>query len=137
MSLEEEIREKFGKMQDISKERLRPPMAPIASEKSGMGLVHAEHPNRSASTVGSTDSELAIDFNAIADASEFRRFIYWIRTGKVFRGSNEKLTIELNKTQEELDIVKLMKKQQKPIFMSVMNEYEAKLAKIRGRKDED
>jgi len=93
----------------VAIERLRPPPEPIIS------------------------SDIDLDFNAIANASEFRRFVYWIRTGKVFRGSNEKLDIELKKTQEDLDIVKLMKKQQRPIFMGVMNEYKDKLVKLKER----
>lgn len=90
---------KFHRMQEIAIERLHPPIAP----KEDIDL--REY-------IGFVDRDIKeiddIDWDAISHASEFRRFIYWIRTGKVFRGSNDMLDIELKKTQKTINTVRRM-----------------------------
>ncbi len=65
-----------------------------------------------------------IDFSKIANSSEFKRFIYFIRVGTTFRGSNAKLDIELKKSEEKINIVKDLNKGN---FRDVMNEFKEKL----------
>ena len=119
----------FKKMQKISLERLTPPMAPkpIASEQSveaantleSMGHVHVcDLP------IG-TDSTQAIDFNAIANSSEFQRFIYLLLTGKTHRGSAVKLKRDIKNTQENINFVNSYK--------GVMSEFKAKVERMRKK----
>ena len=77
-----------------------------------------------------------IDYKAISEASEFRRFIYWIRTGKVFRGSNEALTTELNKTQKDINIIKGLRNTN-PHYGDVVKEFKALLQKRRLDNNEN
>jgi len=147
MSLEEDIRKKFGKMQDISISRLHPPMdpKPIVSEKEEcVGSI----PQASSVSDGSpheiSSSKPAIDFNNMpktywiwCDRLETKRTWYHARFDKVHRGSVESLKRDVQERDQELDIVQILKKKQAPIFMDVMNEYKTKVAKLRGRKDEN
>ena len=130
MSLEEEIRKKFGKMQKVAIERLHPPMAPIVSEKSveDISEIEKDSPQQS-------DSKLAIDWKAMSDASEFRRFVYWIRTGQVFRGSNNKLDEDLWKTQDDINMVRELKRidPNASNFGDVMKEYKDKVRRLREK----
>jgi len=119
----------FGK----KKEALTPPRAPIVSEKSvedtsDEGKVSPQQ----------TDSKLTIDFNNMprtywkwCDRLETKRTWYHARFDKVHRGTVESLKKDVEERDEELDIVKLMKKQQKPLFSAVMNEFKLKMEKIK------
>ena len=135
MSLEDEIRKKFGKMQKISLERLQPPKAlppelmekiksydikPISSEKSVLrdkirDLV--EKPSKD------TDSRLGIDYETIARSSEFQRFIYFLLTGKTHRGKQ----VDLRR-----DVTAKMTKFRGSGMGDVINEFKAKVARLRG-----
>jgi len=92
------------------------------------GRLTAE-PTRAVEKPRLTDSKLAIDFKAIADASEFRRFIYWIRTGQVFRGSNEKLDEALWNTQNDIETVRELRKTNPHArdMGAVVNEFKSKV----------
>ena len=86
-----------------------------------------------------TDSKLFIDFNNMpntywrwCDRLETKRTWYHARFDKVHRGTVESLKKDVEERDEELDIVKLMKKQQKPLFSAVMNEFKEKLEKIKN-----
>ncbi|MFW9874497.1 MAG: hypothetical protein ACFFG0_15430 [Candidatus Thorarchaeota archaeon] len=47
-------------------------------------------------------------FYDMAIASEFRRFVYWIRTGKTHRGSNLTLNKDLEVHRQKMEIVQQM-----------------------------
>lgn len=101
MSLKDEI-------QDIlhpEKKDLHPPRAPIVSETE-LDISRGTHDETSVSKDVSTYSTLAIDFNAIAKASEFQRFIYWILTGQTFRGSNKALKMKMRGVQNKVQLVR-------------------------------
>ena len=122
-----------NKMYEIAVERLHPP---IASEKSDEGNVLGSFENVSVlNSSGTTDSKLAIDWKAMSDASEFRRFVYWIRTGQVFRGSNNKLDEDLWKTQDDINMVRELKRidPNASNFGDVMKEYKDKVRRLREK----
>ena len=150
MSLEEDIRKKFGKMQKVAIERLHPPMAPkvinrvelsvredyykeISSEKS-VGGGSSDFEGLLPSDI-TTDSRLGIDWKAMSDASEFRRFVYWVRTGQVFRGSNNKLDEDLWKTQQDINDIREIKRIDPNArnFRGVMNEFKSKVERMRKK----
>lgn len=85
----------------------------------------------------STDSKPTIDFLAIANASEFRRFIYWIRTGKVHRGSNDQLKEDLRETQKDIETIKELRKIDPNArnFGNVINEFKDKVERLRKRNE--
>ena len=138
MSLEEEIRKKFGKMQKVAIERLHPPMAPkvinrvelsvredhykeISSEKS-VGGGSSDFEGLLPSDI-TTDSKLGIDYEKIARSSEFQRFIYFILTGKTHRGSLQKLKQE----------VKIVKSKYESAYKGVMSEFKSKVERMRKK----
>ena len=49
-----------------------------------------------------------IDFEYIAKSSEFKRFIYFMYTGKTHRGTIKQLDQEIKRTKENLEIVNEM-----------------------------
>ena len=135
MSLEEEIRKKFGKMQKVAIERLRPPMAPkplkhvfnqelemdlqpLPSETSRIGNLSDLETGKIAG-----DSKLGIDYEKIARSSEFQRFIYFILTGKTHRGSLQKLKQE----------VKIVKSKYESAYKGVMSEFKSKVERMRKK----
>ena len=79
MSLEEDIRKKFGKRQEVSLDSLHPPMAPkpIVSETLDSGRIQGESRTALPSNlkVATSDSKLAIDFSYLANNSSFQRGI--------------------------------------------------------------
>ena len=140
MSLEDEIRKKFGKMQKISLDRLTPPMAPlkhifdqeyemefkpISSEQSetpkGGSLTKVTGSTRETSL---TDSKLGIDYEEIARSSEFQRFIYFLLTGKTHRGKQ----VDLRR-----DVTAKMTKFRGSGMGDVINEFKAKVARLREK----
>jgi len=135
MSLEEDIRKKFGKMQKVAIERLRPPMAPkplkhifnqelemdlqpLPSETSRIGNLSDLETGKIAG-----DSKLGIDYEKIARSSEFQRFIYFILTGKTHRGSLQKLKQE----------VKIVKSKYESAYKGVMSEFKSKVERMRKK----
>ena len=142
------------KMQKIAVERLTPPkedpinralmgepdtplsrafMKTIVSEKSSlMTGQQADHLPKvrilqSESTRKSDDSQLAIDFDKIANSSEFKRFIYYIFSGKTHRGSIEKLNKDINKMQNDvrksMDFKKVVEDIKKGVILAPMGSY--------------
>jgi len=120
---------------------LHPPRAPIISEISVPVRIEGEsrtaHPFN-LKGVATTDSKLFIDFNNMpntywtwCDRLETKRTWYHARFDKVHRGTVESLKKDVEERDEELDIVKRMKKQQKPLFSAVMNEFKEKLEKLK------
>ena len=149
----------FKKMQKVAKERLhKPPMAPkvinrvelsvredhykeIASETPDSVAPLGEEGNKL--TVQSTDSKLAIDFNNLdpkyqkwALSLETQRHYYYTKFGKVHRKDRIEVKKDLEEKEIELDAIEVMKKQKTPAFIGVINEFKAKVKKLRGRKDE-
>ena len=135
------------KMQKIAVERLTPTYAfidaptevfkeaqkPIVSEKSSLmtGQQDDHLPKvrilQSESTRKSDDSQLAIDFDKIANSSEFKRFIYYIFSGKTHRGSIEKLNKDINKIQTDvrksMDFRKVIEDIKKGVILAPMGSY--------------
>ncbi len=74
-----------------------------------------------------------INFSKIANSSEFKRFIYFIRTGTTFRGSNAKLEVELVKTEEKINIVKELGRGTTSDFKEVVSELKEAIAKRKAR----
>ena len=118
----------FKKMQKVAKERLHPPMAPIASEKSVLKSGDKDSDLPKSVKLTDTDSKLAIDYHRIADLATFERFM--IEAIKIivpgFQGvhtrvSKSKMTKEFNQR-----IVN---------YGSVVKEYEVKLAKIKEKSE--
>ena len=129
----------FKKMQKISLERLTPPKAlppelmekiksydikPISSGKS-VEQVKAESERRSEVSESQeiTDSKLGIDYETIARSSEFQRFIYFLLTGKTHRGKQRDL---------RRDVTVKMTKFRGSGMGDVINEFKAKVARLRG-----
>jgi hypothetical protein len=55
-----------------------------------------------------TDSTLTIDFNKIANSSEFKRFMYYIYTGKTHRGTKDQLDWDIKKKRQEVQEIKAL-----------------------------
>ena len=70
-----------------------------------------------------TNSKPAIDFKAIANSSEFQRFIYYLFTGKTHRGSLERLKKDIIEFKEDTNLVR--------DYKGVMNEFKEKVARLR------
>ncbi len=74
-----------------------------------------------------TASKLAIDFDKIANSSEFKRFIYYIFSGKTHRGSIEKLNKDINKMQNDvrksMDFKKVVEDIKKGVILAPMGSY--------------
>jgi len=111
-----------------------PPRAPIISEKSV-----APVDSKGFYSSAETNSKPVIDFTNMpntywkwCDRLETKRTWYHARFDKVHRGTVENLKRDVEERDEELDIVKLMKKQQKPLFSAVMKEFKEKLEKIKN-----
>ena len=139
MNLEEDIRKKFGEMQDIVVERLHPPMA-IVSEKEGDRRVLASTVNVKPAN-SKTDSKLAIGFNNLdpkyqkwALSLETQRHYYYTKFGKTHRKDTKEVKKDLEEKEIELDAIKVMKKQKTPAFMGVINEFKAKVAKLKEKR---
>ena len=148
MSLEEEIRKKFGKMQKISLERLQPPKAippdlmksimshdikpmikggkreSISSEKGEKGNISLKDGIQQPITKSVLDSKLGIDYETIARSSEFQRFIYFLLTGKTHRGKQVDLRSEVKAK---------MTKFRGSGMGAVINEFKAKVARLREK----
>lgn len=69
------------------------------------------------------NSKPAIDFKAIANSSEFQRFIYYLFTGRTHRGSLERLKKDISEFKEESELVRSYK--------GVMQEFKEKVARLR------
>lgn len=131
----------FKKMQEISLERLHPPMVyvdhdgdaskevilslvddpkPIASDKSGSGLISLSNSSKEVIP----DSKLGIDYETIAKSSEFQRFIYFLLTGKTHRGKQVDLRNEVK--------AKITKFRGSGMG-DVINEFKAKVARLREK----
>ena len=97
MSLLDKL-DKFDKkpeeQKSIGQKDLHPPKAPpMAPPKPPV----AKKEKRESST---SITEFKIDWNKVAQSSDFKRAVYLALEGKSFRGSNEKLEQELNKKIE-------------------------------------
>ena len=79
------------------------------------------------------DPEDNIDYDKIANSSEFKRFICLIRTGKTFRGSNAELEVKLVKTEQQIALVKEIDKGTNGDFKSVVAELKSLFAKHKNR----
>ena len=124
--LEKILDETFGikkpKQIEVSLERLNPPQKPRIEKVS---------------------DALAIDFNNLdpkyqkwALSLETQRHYYYTKFGKTHRKDTKEVKKDLEEKEIELDAIEVMKKEKTPAFMGVINEFKAKLAKIRGRKDD-
>jgi hypothetical protein len=79
-----------------------------------------------------------IDYYALAKSSEFRRFVYMVRTGKTFRGSNDELDKQLSKTQTNINTVQEITRNvrgSKADFKAVMEEFKEVLQRRRDEID--
>lgn len=74
-----------------------------------------------------------IDYDRISNSSEFKRFVYMIRTGKTHRGTKEDLDRKLKDTQEVIDVVKELKRGSTSDYRIVINEMKSKLAKQKAK----
>ena len=74
-----------------------------------------------------------IDFDKIANSSEFKRFIFMIRTGSTFRGSNVELDKKLQKTEQEINFIKEIGRGTHQDFRSVVSELKEALAKRKSK----
>ena len=52
-----------------------------------------------------------INFQMIANSSEFKRFVYFIYTGKTHRGTLEKLDNDIKQIKDNVEIVRAMPKE--------------------------
>lgn len=93
-------------------EDLHPPTAP-KSMVSGSLEIGAEGLNQGVLSdpqgrvqIPYSDLKPTIDFNKIANASEFQRFVYWILTGETFRGSTKALKMKIRHTSEKINMVR-------------------------------
>jgi hypothetical protein len=80
-----------------------------------------------------------IDYEGISRTSEYRRFIYRVKTGHTFRGTNAQLDIELKKftkIEEDIKIIKELSREQKN-YGDVMKEFKDKLKELKKRKQDD
>ena len=104
----------------LSKEKPHPPIAPPKPiQKKDLKPPKQVEPT---SFVNQIINEEDIDFNKIANSSEFKRFIFMIRTGSTFRGSNEELDKKLVKTEQEISIVRELGRGSHQDFREVVNE---------------
>jgi len=116
---------------------LAPPRAPIPI----IGETSVDSSRSTEEVKGSpdaTDSKPIIAFKNLdpkyqkwALSLETQRFYSYTKFGKVSRENIETIKRELQEREMELDIVKLMKRQQKPLFSAVMNEFKEKLEKLK------
>ena len=72
-----------------------------------------------------------IDFTAIANSSEFKRFVYFIYTGKVHRGTLQQLDREIKQTQEAVEIIKEYARGSKADYRAVMKELKERLKEVK------
>lgn len=72
-----------------------------------------------------------IDFTAIANSSEFKRFVYFIYTGKVHRGTLKQLDREIKQTQEAVEVIKELGRGSKADYREVMKELKEKLKEVK------
>jgi hypothetical protein len=72
-----------------------------------------------------------IDFDAIANSSEFKRFIYYLFTGKVHRGSLQKLDEEIKVYKKVAEDVMETMRGSRTDYREVMRELKDVLAKKR------
>ena len=63
-----------------------------------------------------------IDFEYIAKSSEFKRFVYFMYTGKTHRGTIKQLDQEIRRTKENLEIVNEMGRGSKTDMKEVVRE---------------
>ena len=119
-------------LQDIVKENQNKPHPPIAPPKE----LHPPKKIEPISFITQVISQEDIDFNKIANSSEFKRFIYFIRTGTTFRGSNPELDKKLKKTEEEINIVRELGRGSHQDFRDVVKELKENLAKRKAKFEE-
>ena len=74
----------------------------------------------------SIDLELEDWYDDLVRRAMFKRFIFYVRTGKEFRGSNVALDKELKKQVKVIDSVKAN-------FGNVINEFKTKVKKIKSK----
>lgn len=130
--LDEKLEKAFGK-KEVKKEDLHPPMAPpkpiersptpemikIAEERvKPMVIPHGE-----------------IDFEAIANSSEFKRFIYYLFTGKTHRGTIAKLDQEIKVYKKVAEDVMETMRGSKSDYRMVMKELKEKLQEVREKNE--
>ena len=72
-----------------------------------------------------------IDFTAIANSSEFKRFVYFIYTGKVHRGTLQQLDREIKQTQEAVEVVKEFARGSKTDYRECMKELKERLKEVK------
>ena len=128
-------------MEDIlypERKELTPPRAPIGekdrnSNESSLGIISS-----STGETSSTDSKPIIDFRNLDPkyqkwclSLETQRHYSYTKFGKTSRENIETIKRQLQEREMELDVVKLMKKQQKPLFSAVMSEFKSKLERIK------
>lgn len=99
-----------SKTKQIKKENLHPPAAPKPIEK-----------------------EIVYDddyYDNLAKSSEFRRFEYFLRTGKTHRGTLKELKRDLTKFHKNAKIVNEIKKaSERGTYSDVVNEFKELLSK--------
>lgn len=74
-----------------------------------------------------------LDYDEIARSSEFRRFVYYIYTGKTHRGTLKKLDIDIKAHKEVSQIVTKLQRGSPQDFRECMKELEEKLKARRER----
>ena len=87
------------KLSDMFSELDHPPIAP----KPVIKIETLTPPSKPA--VKSNVDYSNIDFEYIARSSEFKRFVYFMYTGKTHRGTIKQLDEEIKRTKENLEIV--------------------------------
>ena len=139
MTLKKEIEDILhpeNKMLKIAKERLHPPMAPIASETSES--ISSRIGGELDPIASLPDSKLAIDFNKLdpkyqkwALSLETQRHYYYTKFGITHRKDAKAVKRDLKKREVELDMITLMKKKQAPFYKECMTELKLKLQEKR------
>ena len=96
------------KLSEMFKELDHPPIAPKPVIKIETLTPPPLTPKKIISEVMPEVDYSNIDFEYIAKSSEFKRFIYFMYTGKTHRGTIKQLDQEIKRTKENLEIVNEM-----------------------------
>ena len=127
----------FKKMQKVAKERLHPPMAPIASEKSVPKPEEAFY-KTDKEFIGEptpTDSKLAINLGSMpteywqyCDCNDAKRNWIRVKFGMSHRGTTAQLKRDVKKISDNMEFIN---KNQ-----AVINEFKAKVKKLQEKRVE-
>jgi len=116
---------------DKKLEELHPPMAPPRIDESEQYSVRNHYDDAFESLAHATPKPAEIDFEAIARSSEFKRFIYYLFTGKVHRGSLQKLDRDIKVHRELSEEINKFARGSHMDYREVMKELKEKLKEVK------